>query len=157
MVVSCSPDELVYARHADELVRFASGLVGPDHAPDVVAEAFLRLIRSETWAQAENHRALWFRAVVFEAQSWKRSTARRRSREERAFRQTTAAIPDDVGHRGHITAAVDGLSAQQRAVVVLTYWQDLDPKAIAKLLGVSEGTIRKQLARAREKLRGELQ
>lgn len=55
-----------------------------------------------------------------------------------------------------MAAAVDGLSAQQRAVIVLTYWQDLEPKAVAELLGVSEGTVRKQLARARQKLRGEL-
>ena len=35
----------------------------------------------------------------------------------------------------------------------LTYWDDLTPAQIAELLGVGEGTVRKQLARAREQLR----
>ena len=49
--------------------------------------------------------------------------------------------------------ALAGLSPQQRAVVYLTYWDDLTPAQVAALLGVSEGSVRKQLARAREQLR----
>jgi len=37
--------------------------------------------------------------------------------------------------------------------VFLTYWDDLDVHAVAGLLAVSEGTVRKQLGRARKKLR----
>ena len=35
----------------------------------------------------------------------------------------------------------------------LTYWEERTPAQIAALLDVSEGTVRKQLARAREQLR----
>ncbi len=35
----------VYRLHAHELVRFATVLVGPDDAPDVVANAFVRCFR----------------------------------------------------------------------------------------------------------------
>ena len=42
---------------------------------------------------------------------------------------------------------------QQRAVVYLTYWHDWEPARVAATLGVSEGTIRQQLGRGREKLR----
>ena len=42
---------------------------------------------------------------------------------------------------------------QQRAVIFFAYWQDLDVTAIARLLGVSDGTVRRQLARARGRLR----
>jgi RNA polymerase sigma-70 factor (ECF subfamily) len=52
-----------------------------------------------------------------------------------------------------VSAAVAGLTSQQRAVVFLTYWDDLDPRSVAALLGVSEGTVRKQLSRARGRLR----
>jgi len=52
-----------------------------------------------------------------------------------------------------VAAAVARLSPQQRAVVFLTYWDDLDAATVANLLGVSEGTVRKQLGRARNKLR----
>ncbi len=49
------------------------------------------------------------------------------------------------------------LSPQQRAVVFLTYWEDLEARSVADLLGVSEGTVRKQLGRARIRLREVLQ
>lgn len=47
-------------------------------------------------------------------------------------------------------------SQQQRSAVFLTYWLGLSPSEIADELGVSDGTIRKQLARARARLREEL-
>jgi DNA-directed RNA polymerase specialized sigma24 family protein len=37
--------------------------------------------------------------------------------------------------------------------VFLTYWADQTPADIAEVLDVSEGTVRKQLARARARLR----
>jgi RNA polymerase sigma-70 factor (ECF subfamily) len=49
--------------------------------------------------------------------------------------------------------ALATLSPQQRAVVYLTYWEDQSPSQIAELLSISEGTVRKQLARARDHLR----
>lgn len=52
-----------------------------------------------------------------------------------------------------VARAVAALSPQQRAVVFLTYWDDLDAITVADLLGVSAGTVRKQLGRARGRLR----
>jgi RNA polymerase sigma factor (sigma-70 family) len=45
------------------------------------------------------------------------------------------------------------LSVQQRTVVFLAYWCDQSAGDIAGVLGVSEGTVRKQLVRARARLR----
>ena len=148
-------DEAVYGAHASELVRFATGLVGRDDAPDVVAEAFVRVVASPVWADARDRRALWFRAVVFEAKSWRRSAARRRAR-ERGAASGDCVVATQPERDDEVVAALELLSVQQRAVVVLTYWADLDPAGIGELLGVAEGTVRKQLARARKKLKGEL-
>ena len=52
-----------------------------------------------------------------------------------------------------IIVALRSLSVQQRAVVHLTYWEDLTPAAVAERLGVSDGTVRRQLARGRDRLR----
>lgn len=147
-------DEAVYRAHSRELVRFATGLVGPDDAPDVVVEAFVRVSSSEVWGRACDRRTLWYRAVVFEAISWKRSAARRRAREAR-MATTAPVVPAEDGD-DRVVGALDVLSPQQRAVVMLTYWADLDPPGVARLLGVSDGAVRKQLARARQKLKGEL-
>jgi DNA-directed RNA polymerase specialized sigma24 family protein len=37
--------------------------------------------------------------------------------------------------------------------VYLTYWEDLDPSRISELLGISDGAVRRHLARARRHLR----
>jgi len=52
-----------------------------------------------------------------------------------------------------IRAVIDGLSVRQRAVILLTYWYDLDPSSIAGLLHISEGSVRRHLARARAHLK----
>ncbi|MGF1667471.1 MAG: hypothetical protein ACFCVC_14510 [Acidimicrobiia bacterium] len=54
----------LYAEHAVELTRFATGLVGPSDAAHVVADALARLVRSKVWAAADNHRAIMYRAVL---------------------------------------------------------------------------------------------
>src|SRR4051794_563283 len=122
MDIDCRGDATVYAEHAPELVRFATSLVGPHDAADVVADAFLSLMVAPVWADARNRRALLFRAVLLQAQSHHRSTARRRRRDSRLPAPMSVDFPD---LRPDVAAAVARLSPQQRAVIVLTYWQDL--------------------------------
>lgn len=52
-----------------------------------------------------------------------------------------------------LCSALVELSPQQRAFIHLTYWEDLTPASIAQALDVSEGTVKRQLARARARLR----
>ena len=151
MDVETRTDADIYAEHAAELVRFATGLAGRTDAPDIVAEAFARLLDTDIWRATDNHRALLYRRVYLEAQSWTRSHHRRRDRERRAA--STERTPDFPDLQPEVAAAVQELSTQQRAVVFLTYWNDLTPASIAALLDVSDGTVRKQLARARMHLK----
>ena len=146
-------DVATYRRHADELTRYATVLVGPADAPDVVTDAVLAAFRTPGWRDVANPRAYLFRAVLHRAQSVRRSDARRTTRERRAAIVEPARDrePSVDAHR-----ALAALSPQQRAVVFLTYWEDLTPAQVADLLDVGEGSVRKQLARARETLRSVL-
>jgi RNA polymerase sigma factor (sigma-70 family) len=60
---------------------------------------------------------------------------------------------DDASVRPEVLAQVARLSLRQRAVVTLTYWDDLDQRAVAERLGISAGSVRRHLARAHAKLR----
>jgi len=51
-----------------------------------------------------------------------------------------------------VLAAVARLSVQQRAAIYLTYWEDLTPEGVADRMGVSEGTVKRHLARGRKRL-----
>lgn len=147
-------DEEIYRKYADDLVRFATGLVGPFDAPDVVSDACLRAFRSQGWHDVANHRAYLYRTVLNQARSHHRSTLRRRLREIRTA-ASEVALPAEVDV--DVLAAVDKLSVQQRASVVLTYWEDLKPAEVATRLGISEGSVKRHLARARARLKELLQ
>jgi RNA polymerase sigma-70 factor (ECF subfamily) len=97
-----------------------------------------------------NRRAYLYRAVLNRALTQRRADARR-ARREVAAAGAAVASPHEPSIDAH--RALAALSPQQRAVVYLTYWDDLTPAQIAVLLDVGEGTVRKQLARARESLR----
>jgi RNA polymerase sigma factor (sigma-70 family) len=140
----------IYGKYADDLVRFATGLVGPADAPDVVADAVVRALSSRSWLGVENHRAYLTRAVLNEARMHHRSTLRRRAREAR---NATDDVVYDAVPRPEVLEQVARLSLRQRAVVVLVYWDDLDQRTVADRLGISEGSVRRHLARAHVKLR----
>lgn len=151
MVVYDTPDEEIYAKYADALVRFATGLVGPTDAPDVVSEAVIGAMTSRTWPTVENPRAYLYRSVLNQARMHHRSTMRRRAREMRTFHPDITDLPEV---RPEVLEAVGRLSARQRASVFLTYWEGLTPAEVAARLGVSEGSVKRHLARARHRLRG---
>lgn len=148
-----SDDGELYRKHADDLVSLATTLVGPSAAPDVVAAAVARTLASRQWEQVENRYAYWVRAVVNEARSTHRSTLRRLTREEAVARRDDRFVEDAPSLNPEVVRAVAGLSLQQRTVTYLAYWRDLPVSEIADVLAISEGAVRRQLARARSKLR----
>jgi RNA polymerase sigma-70 factor (ECF subfamily) len=79
-----------------------------------------------------------------------RSSRRRQSREEHAAQDDLVEAPE---LRPEVLAAVFRLSVRQRAVIVLSYWDDLDTAAIAALLDISQGSVKRHLARARSHLK----
>lgn len=156
-----SPDWAdVYRANSHRLVRLATVLVGASHAADLVADAVAGAVTSPGWPGVRDRSAYLTRSVVNAAHGHHRSEGRRRDREERATRLRVVADGDGTGERGvddvaqsiDVHAALEGLSAQQRAVVHLHYWDDLTIPRTAEVLGVSEGTVRSHLARAKTKL-----
>ena len=152
-VVGDKFDEEIYEKHADELIRFATGLVGATDAADVVSSAVLACISSGHWPEVTNTRAYLFRSVLIAARQLHRSSSRRQLREQRWSTPEAFEHPEI---RPEVLAAVNALSVRQRAVTVLTYWFDLDPPSISRLLEISEGSIRRHLARARARLKESL-
>lgn len=152
MVMMPMVDDLAatYRRYADELVRYATVLAGPADAPDIVAEVFTEVMASRSWHTVDNQRAYLYRAVLNRSTSLHRSTDRRERREAKVADRDRWAPPDPSLDAQRVLAH---LPAQQRAVVFFTYWADLAPQQIAELVGISEGSVRKQLARARATLR----
>lgn len=146
------PAEEIWRKWGDDLMRYATALVGPDEAGDVVGDAFVRVIPMAEQKLAEGTLTLPYllRVVLNEVRMRHRGRRRRELREWRV-----ALMPEHVEllAQPEVRQAVDRLSVMQRAVVFLTYWDDLPPAAVADRLGVSEGTVKRHLARARSRLR----
>ena len=143
-------DAQTYQALASELIRFATALVGAEDAADVLSNSFLKAMSSPSWATVANRRAFLYRTVLNEASTIRRRRAARRALEARL---TTSVHWDAPNLRHDVAVAVWRLSVRQRAVIVLTYWADLQPSAVAERLGISEGAVRRHLARARSRLR----
>lgn len=156
MLTMTPSDTELYQAHADELTRYATVLVGPDDASDVVTDAVLAAFSSPGWRNVAHPRAYLFRAVLNTANSRHRSASRRRRRETVVALRERPPAPPEREAALDVHQALGTLSPQQRAVVYLAYWEDQTVAEIANTLDVREGSVRKQLARARARLRTEI-
>jgi DNA-directed RNA polymerase specialized sigma24 family protein len=139
----------VFESYGVELTSFATSLVGPAEAQDVVSEALLRSMWSSNWENVLNQRAYLYTAVVSQARMNHRAASRRRERERRTLPVLVVGTLE-----GHVDVweTLGHLTVDERAVVFLIYWEDLTNFETAERIGASERTVRRRLGRARHKL-----
>lgn len=151
------PHGELWRQHAPDLTRYATLLVGPHDAHDIVSIAFHRVAqRLDDGQSIPNVRAYLMRSVTNAATDQHRSQRRRQERDLRAAASSPTSTIEASGTELDIRRAVAELSVQQRAVVYFTYWEDLDSRDIARLLDIAPATVRRHLSRARFQLRKEL-
>lgn len=143
--------EEAHRRWSADLVGFATAVVGPDAATDVVSDAFAGVLaRGEAaWDGVREPRAYLFRAVANASNMALRGNRRRRRREERWATPAGFAVPGEAVPDPAVRQALESLSARQRAATYLRYWEDLSVPEVAEILGISNGSVKQHLARAR--------
>jgi RNA polymerase sigma-70 factor (ECF subfamily) len=145
-----------FCEHYDRLVRSVTVLTGDPHeAADAVQDAFVRAYAR--WSRLRRYDApeAWVRKVAINRtrDTW-RSRRRRERREERVAGRE-AAGPDAtalVDSGLALAAVLADLPHRQRAVAALHYVDDLSVAEIAESLGISQGTVKFHLNRARAAL-----
>lgn len=141
----------VFEKYGDQLVRFATGIVGPSDSRDVVSAAMVSAMWSANWDLVDHERTYLYKAVLNEARQHLRQRERRRDAELKAVGGSPPGWIPEI--RPEVLEAVGRLSVSQRAVVFLAYWEDMRPAEIARTLGLSDGTVHRQLARGEARLR----
>lgn len=153
----------LFDRHYGPMCRLAYVILGDQQqAEEVVMDALLKTFTG--WARIrdlERADAYLRRAVV----NLCRSKIRRKGVEARVnqvtYKRDERKAPDWDPERHETTrlvwAAVKELPERQRATVVLRYFEDLSEAQIAETLGISTGTVKSQLNKARAKLEAALQ
>ncbi|QDU85936.1 ECF RNA polymerase sigma factor SigE [Planctomycetes bacterium Pla163] len=149
---------------APRLLLIAAHVSPPGIEPeDLVQQTFLEALRTASAPRGEQRVFSWLAAIL-------RNRAvdehrRRGRRAELALDDTLLepAASDDPTRRllddelfERVVAAIDGLEPPQREVVSLRLVHGMDPATIAHTLGRQPGTVRMQLKRGLERLRGEL-
>jgi RNA polymerase sigma-70 factor (sigma-E family) len=151
--------EALYLCHGPEALRLAYLLTGDrELAEDLAQEAFVRVARRLTGLRnADAVRWYLRRTVVNLANSHLR-----RRRVERAHMPALAGSVAglstvDVATRQAVRDAIAQLTARQRTVVVLRYYEDLTDQQIASVLGCPVGSVKSALHRASAILRQHLE
>jgi RNA polymerase sigma-70 factor (sigma-E family) len=152
-----TPDEDSFRQWAGErqlaLLRLAL-LVTGDHyrAEDLVQEALTKV--ALRWRRLEGgHPDAYARQIIVRDNiSW----WRKRRREVLSDTVDRGATPDGtqaVDRRLLLDRALAALTARQRAVIVLRYYEDMPERETADALGVSVGTVKSQTHLALRRLR----
>lgn len=118
-------------------------------AEDITQEAFVKLYAHWRRVARYDRPDAWVRrvAVRMAIRSAERERRRPQLELEAAARSPEADLPDV-----DLARAVASLSPQQRACVVLYYFEDRPVADIVDLLGIAEQTVRVHLHRARQRL-----
>jgi RNA polymerase sigma-70 factor (sigma-E family) len=142
--------EFVMAR-TPALMRTAY-LLTRDHqlAEDLVQTALFKAAKA--WERIDGQPEGYVRRILYtESVSWRR---RRSLKEALGDAHDTPARPEaDVDLQVSLERALDQLTARQRAVLVLRYYEDLTESATAQTLGIGVGTVKSLHRQALQKLR----
>ena len=142
-----------YRTHAPSMYRLALRMTGGSDADaqDAVQEAWHRAVRGLEGFEGRASLGTWLRAIVARCAL---ELGRKRTRE--------ASLPPDDAHPGpsldpvgsmDLERAFESLPPGYRAVLVLHDLEGYRHADIAALMGVSEGTSKSQLSRARARMR----
>jgi RNA polymerase sigma factor (sigma-70 family) len=156
----------IFDRHAAHIQRYLARRLGQQRADDLVAETFLVAFgKRASYDLGRPDARPWLYGI---ATNLVRQQQRAEVREYR-LRAAIAPEPDLDGHADRVVAQVSaaamhrqlaaalaGLSAGDRDVLLLIAWEGLTYDEVTLALGIPVGTVRSRLNRARRKARAAL-
>lgn len=142
--------EKVIEACSDMVYRLAYARTGTrQDADDVYQEVFFRYLKKRPVFESEEHRKAWMLRVTincsnsFLASSWRRNRA-----------ELPEDLPFEDRRQQDLHRELQRLSVKYRDVIHLFYYEELSVEEIGKMLHRKPSTVRTQLTRAREMLRG---
>jgi RNA polymerase sigma-70 factor (ECF subfamily) len=153
--------DAVVGRHQDMVTRLARRLLGwSNDVEDVVQEVFLSALQNASGFRRSASLATWLTTITLnKCRNHRRGLlARLRFLTGFGARPPGEEPPPDVPAAdaesfSRVRAALRGLSAREREVIVLHYLEEKSADEIASLLGASRGAVDVRLHRARGRLR----
>ncbi len=148
----------LFDRHYREMRSLAFALLGDlGQAEEVASDVFVKAFSGWGRFRSLDHPQSYLRRMTVNEC---RGRIRRQRLELRVNEVTQRRERDEVSDAQRdldLLAAVRTLPERQRACVVLRYLEDLSEQETADLLGISVGTVKSQLAKARASLQPQIE
>jgi RNA polymerase sigma-70 factor (ECF subfamily) len=159
-----SPLNRLAAEDLPKALRFALRLTGrPEMAEEVVQEALSRAARAADSFRGESQFRTWFYRIVISAFRDQANMAARHC----CSGELTDELADPNGEdpsdatlahelQDLVARRISALPSRQREVLVLITYEQMLPREVAEVLGISESNVHANLHYARARLREEL-
>ena len=121
-------------------------------ADDILSDVFVRLIRNTDKIKSEEHLKSWLIRTTVNCSNTYYKKARRLNEVE--MLEANAVTVEN--KENTVLPAVLSLPIHQKTVVYMYYYEGYSVEEIANLCGISKGTVKSRLARARETLKNTL-
>lgn len=152
-----------FDQHAAALATYAARRVGPTLARDVVADTFrIACVKFDQFDPGQGSERAWLFGIATNLirRHW-RTEERRLRIQAQAFRiNSTSGDPllrvderlDAREHYQRVVDAVAELDPEDRDLLVLIAWEQMNSREAAAVLGIPAGTVRSRLRRIRTHL-----
>ena len=145
----------LYQKYAGIVFRTAYNLLlNKDDAEDIVQEVFIKYFISNKTFNADNHEIAWILTVTA---NLSKNVLRSKSRQNLELDDTIKIVDNKfekaITNHLDLEEAMKKLTANQRLVIYLFYYEQIPIKNIAKIMKSNENTIKSHLLRAKSKMK----
>ncbi len=123
-----------------------------ENSEDIYQEVFLKLAKKMPKFESEEHEKAWLIRVTINCS---------KNLLQSGFLKNTSELKEDITfetkERHDIYYAVQRLPLKYRTIIYLYYYEDYKINQISKIIRVNENTVKSRLARARQRLKQDLE
>jgi RNA polymerase sigma-70 factor (ECF subfamily) len=147
--------ETIYSRYYDKVFAIARGiLLDSDEAADAVQEIFTLVYRHLHRFDRRSRFSTWLFRVAVNRSIQESRRNKHRSRHVELTEASAQLAPEEPeAPDPRVQAAMSKISVNDRALLVLFYWEELSLQEIADSLGTNVNAAKTRLYRARERFR----
>lgn len=147
--------ELLYKKHYQRVYRIAKGvLLSPDDALDATQEIFTLAYKNIKKFDERSKFSTWLCKIALNRSIQEARRLQKYKKREAQLIEATD-IPDAGPQMNdpHVINTLAQMKPQDRAVLVLHYWQQMTAEEIAQVMESTEGAVKVRLHRARDRFK----